>query len=892
MSKFSESFEPYQLPAFERGVRLPEVKVPQSDRAAIQLGGSTTNLEYLKKLCWTKCCAKIASGQIKQSKEECANRLKIEFEVFIKTGVIDYLLLLLDIFGWCDKNDIPRGVARGSAAGSFALFCLDLISINALDHGLHFTRFLNEARVKPKMVDGTIYVDGSKIADFDGDISYVHRPRVIERIEKDYAGRTAKISTVQYLTGKMAVKEALKSYLEYSEEEAREVTNNIEALFGKVQTISEAYEKSPKFKEFADENPKVIAIARKIEGLVNAFGVHASGILISHSDIQKLIPLELSSNDKSLSVVSGYAMEHVLTVIAKIDALGLRTADLIDLVCKKAGIRSGTINVNNPSIYRFYETNSDFYGLFQIEDGLTKQVIRRVKPKNIDQLASCISISRPGSLRYIDDYVKFVQTGERKLIHPLVDDLLKPTGGLILYQEQINTICQSVYGLSAVDADEVRYAIGKKKREEMKKWEPIIYAAGKEKNIPEEVTKWFWDTCNASADYLFNANHCYSYSYITAYTTYLKANYPILFYWASLELAGAETKPHDCIATIEKEMKRAGYKLLPPDLTESGLGFKVVSETAIRYGLGLIRGISESSLKKVETFCASGGIAQTGNKFALFQGIKNGGLNIGIGSALVQAGCLGRHDAYKDGDGKEYHSRSRLTLELQTWNILTNNEKNHCLSVYEHPEVRGDVLCAVKYLAGQALNEKGKPVISASRFATIQKKYKPYKEIYLQNSRNERLASFFYEKRILGYSHSQSLSEIFSDYTDGLVTVNEVLGLTNGVFCRIIGFVQEDSVYTSKTKAGNKMLRMEIADETGVVMVRAFNDAIDYIEKQNGRLPESGDLCIVNAKKMDGDTLFTRAGADGVHIGIQSAKIYIRLSELKDAKADKEEKTP
>lgn len=888
MSKFFDSFEPYNLPAFERGVRLPEVHVPNEDLALLKLG-ECSNLDYLKKLCWTKCCEKIASGQIKQSKEDCAKRLKMEFDVFVKTGVIDYILLLLNIFGWCDKNDIPRGVARGSAAGSFALFCLDLIRINALDHGLHFTRFLNEARVKPKTIDGVLYVDGSKTADFDGDISYLHRSRVLQHIDDEYRGRTAKISTVQYLTGKMAVKEALKSYLEYSEEEAREVTNNIEALFGKVQTISEAYEKSPKFKEFADENPKVIAIARKMEGLINAFGVHASGILISHSDIQQLIPLELSSNDKSLSIVSGYAMEHALTVIAKIDALGLRTADLIDLVCKKVGIKSGDINVNDPSIYAFYEKSSDFYGLFQIEDGLTKQVIRRVKPKNIDQLAACISISRPGSLRYIDDYVKFVQTGERKAIHPLVDDLLKPTGNLILYQEQINTICQSVYGMSATDADEVRYAIGKKKREEMKKWEPVIYTAGETRNIPIEVTKWFWDTCNASADYLFNENHCLSYSYITAYTTYLKANHPIFFYWACLELASAETKPHDCIAIIEAEMRHAGYQLLPPDLSASGLGFKIVSDKSLRYGLGLIRGIAESSMKKVEIFCSNNGIKKTNNKFEMFQGIKNGGLNIGIGSALVQSGCLSGHDVYYTKTGERYHSRSRLVLELQTWNILTDKEKAHCLAIYDHPNIKGDVLAAIKYLAEELKDTKGKNIISASRFETIKKKYEPYKQIYLQNSRNEALACFFYEKRVLGYSHSQSLSSIFSEHTDGLISIAQASNLPSEISCRVIGFVENDSVFISKTKAGNRMFKMDIADETGSITVRMFNDTIDLTEQQNGRLPEDGDLCIINGKKMDGNTLFTKAGPDGVHIGIQSAKVFTRLSELKDSKKTKEE---
>lgn len=510
MNYFNQ-FEKYNLSIFKNGARLPEIKISDGEKTKLGLSVSCSNKDYLKTLAWNGYLEKSKLGLISKSREECIQRLKFEFEVFDKTGTIDYILLLMKIFLWCDQNDIPRGPSRGSAGGSFALYLLDLIYINPLDHDLNFTRFLNEARAKPKYLDGVLYVDGKTFADFDGDVSNIGRGKLVENIEKVFHGKTCKILTIQYLTGKTALKDTIKSYLEYSEQDSLEITNNIESLFGKVDSLAKTLEKNKTIQEWvkeSDKNQEAFAIAKKIEGLIRGVGQHASGVFLSYCPVEDIVPTELSAKENE--IVAGYDMEVVLTLGLKADVLGLKTLDYIKTAADLVGINFQKINVNDQSIYDYFASNNLYYGLFQVEDGLTKSVVAKVKPKNIDQLAACISISRPGALKHIDEYVKYVNNGERKLIYPEIDKVLEQTGGIILYQEQINRICQEVYKLSPTDSDEIRRAIGKKQKDEMAKWEPILYVKGKENNISDVITKWFWDTCNASADYLFNASHCLS----------------------------------------------------------------------------------------------------------------------------------------------------------------------------------------------------------------------------------------------------------------------------------------------------------------------------------------------------------------------------------------------
>lgn len=377
-------------------------------------------------------------------------------------------------------------------------------------------------------------------------------------------------------------------------------------------------------------------------------------------------------------------------------------------------------------------------------------------------------------------------------------------------------------------------------------------------------------------------SHSAAYSMVTAYTLFLKANHPLVFYFSLLEMASEEADSHAVVAQIEKEMRARGFKLLPPHFIKSSMGFTIENDTSIRFALGLIRGISEKNMERIQGFL-NVTRGTTLSKFEIFQALKNAGLNIGIGCSLIQAGCMDGYENYVDKEGKSYNSRSRLTLELSTFNILTDKEKAHLMGLAAKPEVQWDVLAGIKHLS-TLTNEKGKPLITEARLATIRKKYAPYAEIYTKNSRNENLANYFYERRVLGYSYSQTLTEIFGEHVDGLMSCAEILAAPKDTKCKAIGFVAEP--LQGKTKKGNAEFKFRLLDETGELRIKAFNDKIDLIKADNnGELPDENDLVILTGKKMSEDTLFVeRHGYSGTVLGIQSARIYTKLSELKDDK--------
>lgn len=855
MSNFLDSFSTYSISIFKNGVRLPAIIISPGQKASLGLALEATNLDYLKKLTWLKCLEKMRSGKLKGERQVYIDRFKTEFEVFVKTGTIDYILLLMDIFLWCDDQDIPRGPGRGSAAGSFTFFILGLTNVNPLEHDLNFTRFLNEARAKTHYVDDILHVDGKSFADFDGDVSFARRGEIIRRIEKDYAGKTCKILTLQYLTSKIALKETVKSFLEYSETEALNVTDKIESVFGKVDSLDKTTAKSKFFKEWSEANAEAFSIAKQIESLFRTAGQHASGVLVSYYPLNDIIPMELAATDE---VVSGYDMEVCLSISLKADVLGLRSLDVMKIASDLSGIKYHDINIYDESIYKYLQASGLFYGLFQVEEGLTKQVVQKVKPKNIDQLAACISISRPGALKYIDDYVKFTSTGERKNIHPKVDQILEQTGGLILYQEQINQICQDIYGMSAIDADDVRRCLGKKDREGMAKWEPILRANGVKLNILEGVTNWFWETCNASADYLFNKNHCYSYSYITCYTTFLKANYPAAFYLGCLKMAQHESDPIICTSDIQSELTALDLKLLPPDILKSAEDFALEGPN-IRMGFSGIKGLSEAALVKLRLFRSV-----VMNRFDLYASLEEAGLPLNVVTSLILSGCF---DSIKG-----EISRNKCLFEFETWKLLTEKETVHCKSIGEKYDY--DLFAVLKFLVEEMKDPKGRPGIKSSRHQTLKRNVELSRDKYVKNSKFTELSAWIFEQEFLGFSYSFKLKDIYSKWIQGLTTLYETKSETSGSKVRVVGIILELERRVSREKK-TPYLKLSVKDDFSTATMMLFGeDRIASCDSFNGKELEAGDIVVINGKKSN-DTIFIDT------VTIQDNPIILKKSQLK-----------
>jgi DNA polymerase-3 subunit alpha len=861
----SFTFEKYNLEVFKHGVRLPEINISEKQKEDIGLSCGSSNIQYLKKLCWTKCLEKIKSGQIKQSKSECIDRLKMEFSVFEKTNTIDYILLLMDIYLWCDKNDIMRGPARGSAAASFTLFCLDLTrQVNPLDYNLNFTRFLSEARAKVTIRDGIAYVDGKSMCDFDGDIEYYGREKCLQRINKDYHGKSCKILTLQYLTSKTSLKETVKSLLEYSEDQALELGSEIESVFGKVDSLEKALEKSAKLQKWAqtEDGKEAIKVAKALEGLYRASGVHASGIILSYYPIEEIFPRELCSTGEE---VSGYDMSECLQVAVKADILGLRTLTQLTIMEELTGIKCSSINVNDLSIYRYFlDERKCFNGLFQIEEGITKEAALKIKPKNIEELAIVVAISRPGGMKHIDEMAKFTNFGEYKSFYPQIDSILKKTGCIILYQEQINDICQKVYGMSPTDADEVRRAIGKKNKSDMEKWEPVIKQNGLNRRIPEEVTQKFWDTCIESSDYLFNAAHAISYSYITAYTLYFKANFPLEFFLSCLRTSGLEADPTLYISNFNNELKHFNIKLLPPDILHSKEDFAIEGPN-IRMGLSAIKGLSESSLQKMRSFKAV-----VTNRFDLYASLNDANIPVNVVSALVLSGCF---DSLR-GD----LSRNKFLFEFEIWNLLTEKELIFVKSLgAQYNYNLFDIIVALKE---KIQNEKGKFIIKESRFETIRKNAAPFKEKYLKNSKYELLSSWMFEQRYIGFSYSNKLINIYKNNINDLIPIFDIKNLEDKTKVRFVGIVESVEKRISREKK-NPYLKVMIKDDSSLIMGMLFGDnRIEATNSFNGKEIEEGDIVVVNGQKSN-ELVFIDT------LAIQDNPIIMSKRQLKDLDKNK-----
>jgi len=496
-------------------------------------------------------------------------------------------------------------------------------------------------------------------------------------------------------------------------------------------------------------------------------------------------------------------MNTVLSISIKLDLLGILTLDLLKRCGELTGVKYRDIDVNDRSIYDFFQKSTLFYGLFQISDGVTKTVVTKVKPKDIVQLNACLSIGRPGSIKEAPKFYKWLETGEKRTIHPQIDEILKDTGGLILFQEDINRICQNVYKMSAVDADAVRAAIGKKKREEILKWEPIIKQKGLQYGIDESVTQTFWDTCNASADYLFSKNHSQAYSFITAYTAYYKANFPKEYYLACLQLSQFEQDPIQCIRDIEGELKELGLKVLPPDILKSSEDFTMESEGP-RMGLSAIKGLSDAALQKLKSFRVT-----VDSKFSLFQSLQDSKIPLNVISSLFLSGSF---DSLKGTS-----SRNRLLLEYEVWNELTPREIPILRNLGQ--QFNYDLITIIKECSTNLKNEKGKLLINEKRILTLRKNTNGFFEKYKRNSQFEELTQYLAENHYLGFSYSFTLKSIYDKRIQGLLDLKAFKPLPEGDYKAVVQIVDMEK-RTSKAK--NNYVKFILKDDTYSVHAMLF----------------------------------------------------------------------
>lgn len=845
---FSDNFTKYDFPLLGL-VRLPEVTITKQEKEALGVLPDCSNYEFLCALArinFNKNINKLPKNQWNEYYE----RTEYELGIFEELGFTDYVLLvwkvinkLKELGGFCDYG-------RGSCAGSFVFALLGITGVlDVIDKGLIFERFISKVRSKKEKIGDITYLYGDLLCDADLNLGGC-RQDIINWLKEEYKGKICKISALSTMTGKILIKDVYKCFNEVNEDEAKRVADLIEKHFGVVEDIEKMPEKNEDFKKWTEQFPKTFEIALQLRDLLRQKTSHASGYFISYYELDGFVPLELNK-DKELSM--SFEMNDASKFGTKLDLLGLTQNEILTELFKTIPEKVEDIELdNNPIVYDNLQTDFLPYGLYQISADCARKVTNKIKPKNINELSDINAIARPGALDYLDLYVD----GSAKSPHEIFNSIVKDTRGLFLYQEQLMKALVAI-GFSLDEAEIARKIVGKKDLKKVKEWEDKIKNKIIENKLPEEIGSIIWKVLNDSAKYSFNKSHSLSTAKLGALTVWAKYKHPLQFYTACLNSAKNQPSPTEEISLIEKELHNFDIKLLPPDIIKSTERFEI-EDGNIRYSIQSIKGVAEKTLSKIQSFKSD-----YSSKFDIFNAANKSKLGIGVLSALIQSGCLSKFS--------NDISRSKLVLEAQLYNILTDKEKKRVMEIGE--KFQYNLLEIMKFLS-KTQPESDKPFIKESRMDTIRGKYVGYSDIYKQNSKNEKLANYFYETTLLGFSYSNKLINILKEEYPDIIPINEAIGELDNTKLVCGGRLTEYATGTSKNK--NKYIKGFINDGSGnTIKVMLFEKKFDYNDELNGyRKLEEDDIVMVRGGKKGADCIFCDS------IVSQKVRIYTKLSQL------------
>ncbi|MEO0087482.1 MAG: DNA polymerase III subunit alpha [candidate division WOR-3 bacterium] len=517
--------------------------------------------------------------EIKNNFDKYLSRLDYELSLIEKIGFTDYFLIVKDIIDFAKKENIPVGPGRGSAVGSLVLYALGVTNIDPLKYGLMFERFINPERVT--------------MPDIDIDFSDEKRDKVIDYLRKKYGEE----NVAQIITfGRMMARGVIRDVGRVMGIPLEEVDTIAKTLPANVE-LTEAYERIPEFRELINSKEiykKLYETALKLEGVARHASIHASGIVIAPGRLIDYVPLYKSTDG---DICTQYDMDSLAAVgLLKMDILGLKTLRVIEetyqLVEKNGKKIEREVSLDDKKTYQLLSEGRTL-GIFQLESMGMREILKKINPEKIEDLIAVLALYRPGPLLSgdVDRFIKRKKGKEEVTYpHPLLEDILKETYGMILYQEQVMQIAAKIADFTLGEADILRRAMGKKIPELMAEMKERFVLKAKSKGISEEEASQIFELLIPFAGYGFNKSHAAGYAYLSYLTAYLKANYPKEFLCATLT---SEINTPEKIEEIIKEAKSLGIEILPPDINKSYYEF-VIEKEGIRYGLGALKGIGKS----------------------------------------------------------------------------------------------------------------------------------------------------------------------------------------------------------------------------------------------------------------------------------------------------------
>lgn len=589
---------------------LPSYPTPDNKEAS----------EYLKELCYMSLPEKYKETE----RKEAEDRLLYELEVINKMGFSDYFLIVWDFMKFAREQNILTGPGRGSAAGSIVAYLTDITEVDPLKYDLLFERFLNPERVS--------------MPDIDIDFSDYRRDEVIEYVHEKYGqDHVAQIITFGTFAARSLLRELMKT-MGIDEQDERFLLKEVSHH---APSLSAALQDSEELLRYVKQSKKLqllFKIGAKLEGLPRHHSTHAAGVVISQQPLSKLVPTTKGSNNISLTQ---YPMNDLEKIgLLKMDFLGLRNLSLMEQIVKRIIKHTGKsfslqdIPFNDSKVFHMLQQGKTT-GIFQLESQGMRKVLMDLKPTAFEDIVAVNALYRPGPMDFIPTYINR-KHGKEPIAypHPNLQKILENTYGVLVYQEQIMQIAHEFAGLSLGEADLLRRAVSKKKKEiidaEKEKFLAGCAKKGYDKQIGEEIYHWIVRFAN----YGFNKSHAVAYSMISYQLAYLKAHYPEHFFAA---LLSSVTYDQDKVRQYVKVAKDAGLKILPPSINKSYAFFSVEAKDSIRMALPVLKGIGKNAVEEIMVRRKN---APFRSLFDFCQRVSLKVINRSIIENLILAGCF------------------------------------------------------------------------------------------------------------------------------------------------------------------------------------------------------------------------------------------------------------
>ncbi|MFI3186878.1 MAG: DNA polymerase III subunit alpha [Methylococcaceae bacterium] len=656
----------------------------------------------------------VGQGTDEENRVVYYQRLDFELKMITQMGFPGYFMIVADFIQWAKNNLIPVGPGRGSGAGSLVAYALKITDLDPIEFDLLFERFLNPERVS--------------MPDFDVDFCMDRRDEVIDYVARHY-GRDHVAQIITY--GSMAAKAVIRDVgrvLGFGYGFVDRLSKLVPFEIG--MTLTKALKDSPELKQLYDTEEEVKALidmALSLEGTARNAGKHAGGVVISPTKLTDFTPLYCDEDGNNL--VTQFDKDDVEAVgLVKFDFLGLRTLTIIDWALQdinakhkqqgKPLVDITTIPRDDEASYKLL-TNAQTTAVFQLESRGMKELIKKLKPDCFDDIIALVALFRPGPLEsgMVDDYINVKHGAKAEYAHPLLVPILKPTNGVILYQEQVMQIAREMALYTLGGADMLRRAMGKKKPEEMAKERDKFTAGAIENQVDEKIATYVFDLMEKFAGYGFNKSHSAAYALVAYQTAWLKAHYQPEFMAAVLS---ADMDNTDKVVILIEECKQMKLEVRPPTINVSRYKFTVNDDGHIVYGLGALKGVGEAAIEEMLIEREEHGVFS--GLYDLCKRVDLRKFNRRVLEALIRAGAFDEFDDNRAGHlaelptvlkVAEQHGKMAKTGQNDLFGLAVNAEDLEDVHAYstvvepwsENERLNAEKLTLGLFLTGHPINQ-------------------------------------------------------------------------------------------------------------------------------------------------------------------------------------------